>query len=40
MLAGGLLDGLGHEFADPRRLVHDCYQGFWAHHNTLMNDIV
>jgi cyclase len=40
MLEAGILDGLGREFAEPERLVHDTYQGFWAHHNTLMHDIV
>jgi glyoxylase-like metal-dependent hydrolase (beta-lactamase superfamily II) len=36
----GIHEGLGREFADPARLIRDCYEGFWAHHNTLVNDIV
>jgi glyoxylase-like metal-dependent hydrolase (beta-lactamase superfamily II) len=40
MLEAGVLDGLGREFADPGRLLYDLQKGFWAHHNTLMHDIV
>ena len=40
MFAEGLHAGLGREFADPARLIRDCYEGFWAHHNALVNDIV
>jgi len=40
MLANGVLDGLGREFDDPDRLLYDLQKGFWAHHNTLMHDIV
>jgi hypothetical protein len=36
----GIHEGLGREFTDPARLIRDCYEGFWAHHNTLVNDIV
>jgi len=36
----GIHAGLGREFADPARLIRDCYEGFWAHHNALVNDIV
>lgn len=40
MLADGVLADLPRVFADPRRLLHDAYQGLWAHHNTLSADIV
>lgn len=40
MLEAGVLDGLGREFTDPFRLLYDLQKGFWAHHNTLMHDIV
>lgn len=36
----GMLDDLGREFSEPLRLIDDLYRGFWAHHNTLMHDIV
>jgi cyclase len=40
MLKAGILDGLGREFAEPYRFLDDNYNGFWAHHNALMHDIV
>ena len=40
MLEAGIHEGLGRELTDPSRLIRDCYEGFWAHHNTLMHDIV
>jgi len=40
MIALGLHQRLGREFADPARLFHDVHKGFWAHHNKLMHDIV
>ena len=40
MFQEGMHEGLGRDFADPARLIRDCYEGFWAHHNALVNDIV
>lgn len=40
MLEAGVLEGLGREFDDPHGLLYDLQKGFWAHHNTLMHDIV
>jgi glyoxylase-like metal-dependent hydrolase (beta-lactamase superfamily II) len=40
LFAEGIHAGLGRELADPARLIRDCYEGFWAHHNALVNDIV
>jgi len=40
MLANGVLDGLARELEDPHRFLYDLQKGFWAHHNTLMHDIV
>lgn len=40
MLEIGVLDGLGRTFNDPAKLLYDLNKGFWAHHNTLMHDIV
>jgi glyoxylase-like metal-dependent hydrolase (beta-lactamase superfamily II) len=38
--ASGILKDTGRTWADPKRFVHDAFKGFWAHHNTLMPDIV
>jgi glyoxylase-like metal-dependent hydrolase (beta-lactamase superfamily II) len=40
MFEEGIHAGLGRDFADPAKLIRDCYEGFWAHHNALVNDIV
>lgn len=40
LLAAGLLNDSGRTWADPKKFVHDAFKGFWAHHNTLMPDIV
>jgi glyoxylase-like metal-dependent hydrolase (beta-lactamase superfamily II) len=40
MLAAGVLSDLGRVFADPGKFLYDVHKGFWAHHNTLMHDIV
>lgn len=40
MLAADAHEGLGREFEDPYKLLYDVHKGFWAHHNTLMHDIV
>ena len=40
ILAAGILNDTGRTWTDPKRFVHDAFKGFWAHHNTLMPDIV
>jgi glyoxylase-like metal-dependent hydrolase (beta-lactamase superfamily II) len=40
MLAAGIMEGTGREWADPAKFVHDAHKGFWGHNNTLSHDIV
>jgi glyoxylase-like metal-dependent hydrolase (beta-lactamase superfamily II) len=40
MLAGGVLNGLGRAFKDPRTLLYDVHKGLWAHHNKLNANVV
>jgi len=40
ILAAGIMNDTGRTWADPKKFVHDAFKGFWAHHNTLMPDIV
>jgi glyoxylase-like metal-dependent hydrolase (beta-lactamase superfamily II) len=40
MLNANILDGLGHTWNDPKGFMYAVHKGFWAHHNTLMHDIV
>ena len=40
MLNANVLDGLGHPFRDPKGFMYAVHKGFWAHHNTLMHDVV
>jgi cyclase len=40
ILAAGILNDTGRTWTDPKKFVHDAFKGFWAHHNTLMPDIV
>jgi glyoxylase-like metal-dependent hydrolase (beta-lactamase superfamily II) len=40
MLAENILDGIGHTWADPKAFMYAVHKGFWAHHNTLMHDVV
>jgi hypothetical protein len=40
MLNANILDGLGHSWSDPKGFMYAVHKGFWAHHNTLMHDIV
>jgi glyoxylase-like metal-dependent hydrolase (beta-lactamase superfamily II) len=40
MLNANILDGLGHTWSDPKGFMYAVHKGFWAHHNTLMHDIV
>ena len=40
VFAADIMNDTGRPWADPKRFVHDAFKGFWAHHNTLMPDIV
>ncbi len=40
MLNANILDGLGHTWSDPKGFMYAVHKGFWAHHNTLMHDVV
>ena len=40
MLNANILDGLGHTWRDPKGFMYAVHKGFWAHHNTLMHDVV
>jgi len=40
IFADGIMNDTGRTWSDPRLFVHDAFKGFWAHHNTLMPDIV
>jgi cyclase len=40
MLAAGIMENTGRDWADPAKFVHDAHKGFWAHYNTLSHDIV
>jgi len=40
IFAAGIMNDTGRTWSDPRLFVHDAFKGFWAHHNTLMPDIV
>jgi len=40
MLAGGVLNGLGRTWQDPRKFLHDLHKGLWAHHNKLDANVV
>ncbi|MEO8466527.1 MAG: MBL fold metallo-hydrolase [Gammaproteobacteria bacterium] len=40
IFAAGIMNDTGRTWADPKKFVHDAFKGFWAHHNTLMPDIV
>jgi hypothetical protein len=40
IFAAGIMNDTGRPWADPKKFVHDAFKGFWAHHNTLMPDIV
>ncbi|HVY66930.1 MAG TPA: MBL fold metallo-hydrolase [Gammaproteobacteria bacterium] len=40
IFAAGILTDTGRTWKDPKKFVHDAFKGFWAHHNTLMPDIV
>jgi cyclase len=40
IFAGGNMNDIGRTWANPKKFVHDAFKGFWAHHNTLMPDIV
>ena len=40
IFAAGIMNDTGRAWADPKKFVHDAFKGFWAHHNTLMPDIV
>ena len=40
IFAAGIMNDTGRTWSDPKLFVHDAFKGFWAHHNTLMPDIV
>jgi glyoxylase-like metal-dependent hydrolase (beta-lactamase superfamily II) len=40
ILAAGVIADTGREWHDPHKFAYDAYKGMWAHHNTLMPDIV
>jgi glyoxylase-like metal-dependent hydrolase (beta-lactamase superfamily II) len=40
MLEGGVLDGVGRTWNDPRRFLYDVHKGLWAHHNKLNANVV
>ena len=40
ILAAGVIADTGRAWQDPHKFAYDAYKGMWAHHNTLMPDIV
>jgi len=40
ILAAGVIADTGRAWQDARKFAYDAYKGMWAHHNTLMPDIV
>ena len=40
ILAAGVIADTGRAWRDPHKFAYDAYKGMWAHHNTLMPDIV
>jgi glyoxylase-like metal-dependent hydrolase (beta-lactamase superfamily II) len=40
ILAAGVIADTGRPWQDPHKFAYDAYKGMWAHHNTLMPDIV
>jgi glyoxylase-like metal-dependent hydrolase (beta-lactamase superfamily II) len=40
ILAAGVIADSGRAWQDPHKFAYDAYKGMWAHHNTLMPDIV
>jgi glyoxylase-like metal-dependent hydrolase (beta-lactamase superfamily II) len=40
VLAAGVIADTGRAWQDPHKFAYDAYKGMWAHHNTLMPDIV
>jgi glyoxylase-like metal-dependent hydrolase (beta-lactamase superfamily II) len=40
ILAAGVIADTGRSWQDAHKFAYDAYKGMWAHHNTLMPDIV
>ena len=40
MLDAGLMQGLNRTFRDPFRFTYDAHKGYWAHHNSLAQDVL
>jgi glyoxylase-like metal-dependent hydrolase (beta-lactamase superfamily II) len=40
VLAAGVMDATGRDWADPLKFVRAAHKGMWAHHNTLSPDVV